>query len=63
MAAHDLCYAEDGELARLNQLSIDGKTGDFTWKNPKHLKSYFDAHGIKARLIDRENRIIVNGKI
>lgn len=38
--AYDLCHAEGSDFTRHHQLTINGKTNDFTLSDIKHLANY-----------------------
>ncbi|MEM8817421.1 MAG: type II toxin-antitoxin system HipA family toxin [Pseudomonadota bacterium] len=50
--AYDLCHSEGSDFTRFHQLSINGKTSDFTKEDLKHLAKYAGLPG------NREKRVL-----
>ena len=43
--AYDMCHAEGSHFTRFHQLSVNGKTSDFTLEDIRHLERYAGYHG------------------
>ncbi len=56
--AYDLCHAEGSAFTRFHQLSINGKTSDFTRADLKHLADYAGLpRGREAKVLERTQEV------